>query len=757
MDENINKAIDYEQLVENTFQQLIKDYLSTKHRKRVEIITRAFRFAQQAHKGVKRRSGEPYIMHPLSVASIVCNEIGLGSTSICASLLHDVVEDTDYTVEDLSNIFGPKIADIVDGLTKISSSYFTDANSIQVENYKKLLLTMSNDIRVIFVKIADRLHNMRTLGSMLPSKQYKIAGETTYIYAPLANRLGLNRIKIELENLSFMYEHADAYATIKQQLENTSSIRDELFQEFTSPIRKVLDKMGFKYTIKARVKSIYSIWHKMQVKEIPFEDVFDILAVRIIFDPKDLDDELTECYSIYVALTKLYIAHPDRTRDWLNNPKENGYQALHVTLMSKGAHRGEWVEVQIRSERMNAIAEQGLAAHWKYKEGNGGEDEVELNKWLHTIKEILADPQPDAMDFLDTIKLNLFSSEIYVFTPKGEIKNMPQSSTVLDFAFSLHTDIGTHYIGAKVNRVLVGEDYQLKSGDQVEILTSKSKRVKKEWESMVTTVRAKTKIQNVLRKQSKIDQTDGEKKLLQFFKDEELPIDSVSLFDKLCHLHDLKKHEDLYEEIGNGNIVLGETERILLKGNTSAWRRFFRIGNINVIPKPKGLINNSDNLISVSDEIDTKKVLNINAKGLNTVYQIAECCKPIPGDNILGYIDKNNHVTIHKRQCGVAVKLKSSYGHRIIAAQWSPDASLLFKAVVSIRGIDRLGLLNEVTKILSSELHVNMKEIHISSDNGIFEGRVQLLVHEVKEVQQIISELQKIKGIKKVARIENLS
>lgn len=755
MDKNIKKTIDYEQLVEDTFQQLIKDYLSTKHRKRTEIITRAFRFAQQAHKGVKRRSGEPYIMHPLSVARIVCNEIGLGSTSICAALLHDVVEDTEYTVEDLSNIFGPKVADIVDGLTKISSSYFNDANSIQVENYKKLLLTMSNDIRVIFVKIADRLHNMRTLGSMLPSKQYKIAGETAYIYAPLANRLGLNRIKTELENLSFMYEHPDAYTRIKEQLEATASIRDELFQEFTAPIRHVLDDMGFNYTIKARVKSIYSIWHKMQVKEVPFEDVFDILAVRIIFHPKETDDELTDCYAIYVALTKLYVAHPDRTRDWLNNPKENGYQALHVTLMSKGTHRGEWVEVQIRSARMNDIAEQGLAAHWKYKEGNGGEDEVELNKWLLTIKEILADPQPNAMDFLDTIKLNLFSSEIYVFTPKGEIKTMPQSSTVLDFAFSLHTDIGTHYIGAKVNRVLVGEDYKLKSGDQVEILTSRTERVKKEWESMVTTVRAKTKIQSVLRRMSKKDQAAGKELLLQFFKEEALPTDSVSLLDKLCHLHDLKKHEDLYEGIGHGDIVLGETERILLKGNTSAWRRFFRIGGMSAV-KPKGTATKEDTLISVSDDIDTKKVFNINAKGVNTVYQVAECCKPIPGDNILGYIDENNHVTIHKRQCPVAIKLKSSYGHRIIAASWSPDASLLFKVVVSIRGIDRLGLLNEVTQVLSSQLHVNMKELHFSSDNGIFEGRVQLLVHEVKEVQRIIIELQKVNGIKKVSRVENL-
>ena len=410
MDEIQLKEMQDEEMINNAFQELLDSYLATKHRKKIEIITKAFNFAKQAHKGVKRRSGEPYIMHPIAVAKIVCTEIGLGSTSICSALLHDVVEDTDYTVEDISNIFGPKIAQIVDGLTKISGGIFGDRASAQAENFKKLLLTMSDDIRVILIKIADRLHNMRTLGSMLPNKQYKIAGETLYIYAPLANRLGLNKIKTELEDLSFRYEHPEEYAQIEKKLAATQQERDNLFKEFTDPIRKELDKIGLEYEIKARIKSPYSIWAKMQNKHISFEEIYDILAVRIIFKPKDSQQELNECFNIYVSISKIYKPHPDRLRDWVNHPKANGYQALHVTLMS---NRGQWIEVQIRSRRMDDVAEQGFAAHWKYKEGGGSEDEGELEKWLHTIKEILDDPQPDAMDLLDTIKLNLFASEIY--------------------------------------------------------------------------------------------------------------------------------------------------------------------------------------------------------------------------------------------------------------------------------------------------------------------------------------------------------
>ena len=491
MDDIQAKEMADEEMINQGFQDLLDAYLATKHRKKVEIITKAFNFAKQAHKGVKRRSGEPYIMHPIAVAKIVCVEIGLGSTSICSALLHDVVEDTDYTVEDIENIFGPKIAQIVDGLTKISGGIFGDRASAQAENFKKLLLTMSSDIRVILIKIADRLHNMRTLGSMLPNKQYKIAGETLYIYAPLANRLGLNKIKTELENLSFKYEHPEEYKQIEEKLQDTAAARDEVFRNFTTPIRAQLDKMGIDYQIVARVKSPYSIWNKMQTKNIPFEEIYDILAVRIIFTPKNPEEELNECFNIYVSISKIYKPHPDRLRDWVSHPKANGYQALHVTLMS---NNGQWIEVQIRSERMNDVAEQGFAAHWKYKEGGGSEDEGELEKWLKTIKEILDDPQPDAIDFLDTIKLNLFASEIFVFTPKGEIKTMPQNCTALDFAFSIHTFLGSHCIGAKVNHKLVPLSHKLQSGDQVEILTSKSQRVQPEWINFATTAKAKAKI-----------------------------------------------------------------------------------------------------------------------------------------------------------------------------------------------------------------------------------------------------------------------
>ena len=578
MDTENQKEIAEEQMIEQAFQELLNDYLATKHRKRIEIITKAFNFANQAHKGIKRRSGEPYIMHPIAVAKIVCNEIGLGSTSICAALLHDVVEDTDYTVEDIENIFGAKIAQIVDGLTKISGGIFGDRASAQAENFKKLLLTMSDDIRVILIKIADRLHNMRTLGSMLPNKQYKIAGETLYIYAPLANRLGLYKIKTELENLSFKYEHPEEYQEIEEKLNATAAERDKVFNEFTAPIREQLDKMGLKYRILARVKSIYSIWNKMQTKHVPFEEIYDLLAVRIIFEPRNMDEELNDCFDIYVSISKIYKPHPDRLRDWVSHPKANGYQALHVTLMG---NNGQWIEVQIRSERMNDVAEQGFAAHWKYKEGGGSEDEGELEKWLRTIKEILDDPQPDAIDFLDTIKLNLFASEIFVFTPKGELKTMPQNSTALDFAFSLHTDIGSHCIGAKVNHKLVPLSHKLQSGDQVEILTSKSQRVQPQWEVFATTARARAKIAAILRKERKTFQKEGEELLNEFFKKEEIRPEAA-VIEKLCKLHNMKIEEEFLVAFGNKTIVLGDADKNELKEKQSSnWMKYltFSFGN----------------------------------------------------------------------------------------------------------------------------------------------------------------------------------
>ena len=711
MDTENQKEIAEEQMIEQAFQELLNDYLATKHRKRIEIITKAFNFANQAHKGIKRRSGEPYIMHPIAVAKIVCNEIGLGSTSICAALLHDVVEDTDYTVEDIENIFGAKIAQIVDGLTKISGGIFGDRASAQAENFKKLLLTMSDDIRVILIKIADRLHNMRTLGSMLPNKQYKIAGETLYIYAPLANRLGLYKIKTELENLSFKYEHPEEYQEIEEKLNATAAERDKVFNEFTAPIREQLDKMGLKYRILARVKSIYSIWNKMQTKHVPFEEIYDLLAVRIIFEPRNMDE------------------------------------ALHVTLMG---NNGQWIEVQIRSERMNDVAEQGFAAHWKYKEGGGSEDEGELEKWLRTIKEILDDPQPDAIDFLDTIKLNLFASEIFVFTPKGELKTMPQNSTALDFAFSLHTDIGSHCIGAKVNHKLVPLSHKLQSGDQVEILTSKSQRVQPQWEVFATTARARAKIAAILRKERKTFQKEGEELLNEFFKKEEIRPEAA-VIEKLCKLHNMKNEEEFLVAIGNKTIVLGDADKNELKEKQSSnWMKYltFSFGN----NKDK---QQEEKEPQEKEKINTKQILKLTEDALQKKYIMAECCHPIPGDDVLGYMDENDRIIIHKRQCPVAAKLKSSYGNRIIATEWDTHKKLSFLVYIYIKGIDNVGLLNEITQVISRQLNVNIRKLDMETDDGIFEGKVQLYVHDVEDVKAICNNLRKIPNIKSVTRVEN--
>ncbi len=754
MDEHqnhINKEQAEQEMIQAAFDRLIDSYLHTKHRKRVEIITKAFNFANQAHRGVKRRSGEPYIMHPIAVAQIVCSEIGLGSTSICSALLHDVVEDTDYTVEDIENIFGPKIAQIVDGLTKISGGIFGDRASAQAENFKKLLLTMSDDIRVILIKIADRLHNMRTLGSMLPNKQYKIAGETLYIYAPLAHRLGLNRIKTELENLSFKYEHPEEYREIEQKLEATASERNKVFTEFTAPIRQQLDKMGLKYRILARVKSIYSIWNKMQTKHVPFEEIYDILAVRIIFEPRNMEEELNDCFDIYVSISKIYKPHPDRLRDWVSHPKSNGYQALHVTLMG---NNGQWIEVQIRSERMNDVAEQGFAAHWKYKEGGGSEDEGELEKWLHTIKEILDDPQPDAIDFLDTIKLNLFASEIFVFTPKGDLKTMPQNATALDFAFSLHTDIGCHCIGAKVNHKLVPLSHKLQSGDQVEILTSKSQRVQAEWLTYATTAKAKAKIAAVLRKEAKNYQKEGESILSDFLQKEGIRMDDNAI-DKLCKLHNIKKREELLVAIGNKKIVLSEADKNAFKEKQGTnWKKFLSFSFVNKENKDNKE-KEQDSKPTPAEKINTKQILKLTEEAISKNYIMAECCHPIPGDDVLGYIDEENRIIIHKRQCPVAAKLKASYGNRIIATEWDTHKELSFLVTIYIKGIDCMGLLNEVTQIISRQLNVNIRKLTIETNDGIFEGRIQLYVHDVDDVRTICNNLKQVQNIKQVTRIEN--
>ena len=739
------KIMNEEAAINAAFQDILDIYLASQHRKKVELITKAFNFARQAHKGVRRHSGEPYIMHPLAVARIVCAEISLGSTSICAALLHDVVEDTDYTVEDIRNLFGEKIAMIVDGLTKISGGVFGMQASEQAENFKKLLLTMSEDIRVILIKIADRLHNMRTLEFMPVNKQYKIAGETLYIYAPIAYRLGLSKIKTELENLSFRYEHPEEYAKIEKKIEKTQQERDVLYSEFTTPICQSLEKMGCKFYIIGRVKSPYSIWNKMQKKHVAFEDIYDILAVRIIFTPKDIEDENNECFKIYNAITRIYDAHPDRLRDWLNKPRANGYRALHATFMSK---RGEWIEVQIRSERMNEVAEQGIAAHWKYK-SQGEEDSTEgqLDNWLHTIKEILDDPQPNALDFLDTIKLNLFATEIFVFTPKGEIRTMPQNCTALDLAYSIHTFLGNHCIGAKVNHRLVPLNHVLNSGDQVEILTSNSQHVDASWLTFVTTAKARTKIQAALRRQKRILQRDGEELLAQFLEKEELSNYSNNI-EKIWKLHNLESREQLLEAIGSGSIVLGSDDKDALLGNKK-----FRFPSFSFFSRNK---NNSKPAAEPErfDTVDRKRPLNITDDSLHSSYIIADCCNPIPGDDVLGYYDEENRIVIHKRKCPIADTLKSSHGDRILAANWDTHRTLHFQVPIMVKGIDGIGVLNEITTIIYQELGIGIQKMTIESKDGIFEGTIWVNVHDVEEVRNICDTLKKVKNIQTIARID---
>jgi GTP pyrophosphokinase len=751
-EQRIQEAAD-DKLINDAFQRLLDNYLASRHRKKVDLITKAFNFARQAHKGVRRLSGEPYIMHPIAVAQIACEEVGLGSTSICAALLHDVVEDTDYTTEDIENIFGPKIAQIVDGLTKISGGIFGEQASAQAENFKKLLLTMSDDIRVILIKICDRLHNMRTLQSQPANKQYKIAGETLYIYAPLANRLGLNKIKSELENLSFQYEHPEEYESIKSKLADTEASRHELFDQFTAPIKESLNQMGIKYEIKERVKTPYSIWSKMQNKHVTFDEIYDILAVRIIFTPDKREEEINECFNIYVAISKIYKSHPDRLRDWLSHPKANGYQALHVTLMSK---QGRWIEVQIRSDRMDEIAEQGFAAHWKYKEGEEGEyteDESELNEWLRTIKEILDDPQPDAMDFLDAIKLNLFASEIFVFTPKGEIKTMPNGCTALDFAFSIHTFLGSHCIGAKVNHKLVPLSHKLQSGDQVEILTSKSQHVQPSWINFVSTAKAKGKIQAILRRNSRELQKQGEEILADFLTKNNIE-ETLNAATRLAEFHESRSRDDFFLALGDKTILLGEKDIDELLGKNaktskSGWRKLVPFLGKSKEKKPA---EQQPELFTVPEKFNRKKPIYINDDNI-TQYKFKHCCHPIPGDDILGFIDGKHQIEIHKRDCSVAARLKASFGNRILDAKWDMHKKLFFDATIQLRGIDRVGMLLDLSRIISMQMNVNIHKLTIDSEDGVFDGTIELRVYDRENVKEIIEQLKSVDGLQDVSQI----
>ena len=715
-------------------------YLASNHRKKVDIIDRAFRFACEAHKGVRRRSGEPYIMHPIEVARIVSQEIGLGSTSICSALLHDVVEDTEYTVEDIEAQFGKKIAEIVSGLTKISGGIFGDKASAQAENFRKLLLTMSSDIRVVLIKMADRLHNMRTLGSMLPSKQYKIAGETLYIYAPLAHRLGLFAIKTELEDLSFKYEHPDIYKNIRQKILDTEQQRNDLFERFSKPIKEKLDKMGLHYEMKARVKSVYSIWNKMETKRVPFEEVYDLYAARIVFECPNEADEKRICWNIYSEITDLYRLHPDRTRDWISTPKANGYRALHLTVMGPD---GNWVEVQIRSQRMDEMAERGFAAHWKYKIGEG-EEGNELAIWLQTIEDILKNPEPNAIDFLDTIKLNLFASEIVVFTPKGELITLPNGASVLDLAYNLHSELGNHCIAGKVNHKLVPLSHKLASGDQAEVLTSNSQQPQPEWESFLVTAKGKQRLHAALRRDHRHVAEEGEALLRKFLQENNLEFNNETI-TKIVGNMGLRNGDELCFMIGNNEIALSDQ---LLKHarkskNNGLLSKIFRIGS-----KQK----DEPEVIKFEGKIDPKIVYNLTSVNGVRNYTLADCCHPIPGDDVVGFVNQNNIVEVHKLTCPNMMRLKSSFGGRLLQTKWE-DHSAKFLASIEVTGIDRMGILQEIAYLISTTLSINLRRLNIAANDGVFKCELDVLVGDTKVVDNLCKRMRQVQGVKNAVRL----
>ncbi|MCH5241993.1 MAG: bifunctional (p)ppGpp synthetase/guanosine-3',5'-bis(diphosphate) 3'-pyrophosphohydrolase [Muribaculaceae bacterium] len=686
-----------DKIIDAAFRELLNCYVESNHRKKVEIIERAFRFAKEAHKGARRRSGEPYILHPIAVARIVVEELGLGSTSICAALLHDVVEDTDYTHEDIKTAFGAKIADIVEGVTKISGGIFGAQSSIQAENFRKLLLSMSTDIRVILVKMADRLHNMRTLGSMRPEKQYKIAGETLYVYAPLAHRLGLSKIKYELEDLAFKYEHPQKYREIIEKVNETEEHRLAITEEFVAPIKQMLDNAGFKYEIKARVKSAYSIYNKMETKKIPFEEIYDVYAVRVIFENEDEALEKIRCWQIYTFFTEKYKIHPERLRDWISIPKANGYRALHLTAMGP---EGKWIEVQIRSRKMDEIAELGYAAHWKYKDGVN-EDETELDTWMNTIKDILAHPEPNAMDFLDTIKLNLFSSEIYVFTPKGDLLTLPTGATVLDMAFAIHSQLGLECMAGKISHKLVPRSHVLQSGDQVEIITSKSQSPTPEWMDFCHTAKAKNRIRTYLKKAETADKLSPEE------------------LDKI------------QTPSGSQEEKRSLVKKLLLYPFKSK--------------KKKG-----DHRARVA--IDRKKVFTLYPDDKEPNYHIESCCSPLPGDDVLGFVNEDEEVVLHKVNCPIAMRLKSIYGSRLVVTHWGGSSST-FEAAVEVDGIDRMGILDELIDLVSKKFEINIRSLNISTSKEVFHCDMTFCVDNADTVNNLCESLLHIKGVKFAKRI----
>ena len=709
-----------------------------------QMIRKAFELANDAHRGTRRRSGELYIFHPVAVARIVSEEIGLDATSIAAALLHDVVEDTELTLQDLEQMFTPSVARIVDGLTKLDV-VVDQHESLQVENFRKLLVSMIEDVRIILVKLADRLHNMRTLDAMPDHKRYRISAETLYIYAPVANRLGLYAIKTELEDLSLKNEQPKAYQEIYDRLQIFKRDFQVVIDSVMVPLRKKLDARGYKYEIKARTKSIYSIWRKMQNKGVQFEEIYDIIASRVVFEPCEGMQEKTQCWDIYSMLTDLFRPNPDRLRDWVSTPKSNGYEALHTTVMSP---EGRWVEVQIRSKRMDEIAERGLAAHWKYK---GEKGDSEIDAWLEGLKKMLDSASQNSMEFMDAFKLNLFSQELMIFTPQGDMRAMPVGSTALDFAFALHSKIGFHCIGAKINYKLEPLSYVLKSGDQVEIITSENQKPKYDWISFCTTAKAKTCIREAFKEYRRQSIEKGEQMVKDELSKVRLSMNARIIQKMLTHYH-FDSKEELFYSIGSGATSIEGLEKALRQSSTSKWIKFWHLSF-----GGKSKNNNTSGKLQVDEDNDV-----VMPSGRNVVlsddetqrYNIAQCCRPIPGDDIVAYVEDDSTMTLHSRTCPEALKLMSAHGDRIISAQWESHKVLSYLADIEITGIDRQGIVAEVTRIIASELHVKMRSVSFEGHDGIFVGNIRLYIYSADDLNQLIETIKKVKGVHNVTRKE---
>ena len=727
-----------ERLIDEAYEDLLRSCTKIcKNEEDWNFIKRAFFLAKEAHQGVRRRSGEPYLLHPIAVAKIVIEEIGLGVKSVVASLLHDVVEDTEYTVEDIERIFGPKIASMVDGLTKMSGVFNADTSE-QAEYFRKVLLTLSDDVRVILIKIADRLHNMRTLGYMPKDKQIKITGETIYLFAPLAYRLGLFPIKSELEDLCMKYRFPEEYEEISRKLQDTESERQEYIDKFCAPIKQVLDKNNIKYEISGRIKSIYSIWTKMQRKQIPFEEIYDLFAIRIVFQALPFPSEKTQCWQIYSSITDLYAPKPDRLRDWISMPKANGYEALHSTVMGPD---GVWVEVQIRTQRMEDIAERGFAAHWKYKHATLSQNDDAFDSWLKKIRDALNGPNENAVEFLDNFKLSLYTSEITVFTPKGEQRRLPFGATALDFAYDIHTKIGNKAIGAKINHKIEPITKQIQSGDQIEIITADNSKPKAEWLDIVTTTKAKQAITNFLKRER---QNNIERGIAIF--EEQLDKFGVTqsgrVLRKVLPAYECANKDEFYSKIGAGIINLDNLEKVLKSNSKSKILKFWKLWRD----------TNDDDY--PADDTDSAEN-DAKAGADDDEFVIASCCNPLPGDNVVGFRDNaTGKIIVHKSTCDELNRLASQFGKNIIKDQikWSQHKAVSYLSTIELRGIDRMGLLLDISHIVSEDFSINIREVCIRSHDGIFEGNISVYVQDADSLNALMDKFRHVKGIETAKR-----